>query len=43
VRGQSTGAVLHEHADDEVHTKLVYVASLAGRRDLTSLRGGEHT
>ncbi len=27
VLGQSTGGVLHEDADEEVHTKLVYVAS----------------
>jgi len=31
VLGQSTGAVLHEDADDEVHTKLVYVAGRASR------------
>jgi SAM-dependent methyltransferase len=30
VLGQSTGAVLHEHADEDVHTKLVYVATRAG-------------
>ncbi|MDO8184501.1 class I SAM-dependent methyltransferase [Conexibacter sp. JD483] len=29
VLGQSTGGVLHEDADEEVHTKLVYVASLS--------------
>ena len=29
VLGQSTGAVLHDDADEEVHTKLVYVASRA--------------
>jgi SAM-dependent methyltransferase len=28
--GQSTGAVLHEDADEEIHTKLVYVAGRAG-------------
>lgn len=27
VLGQSPGGVLHEHADEETHTKLVYVAS----------------
>lgn len=27
VLGQSTGGVLHEDADEEIHTKLVYVAS----------------
>ncbi|HMJ03020.1 MAG TPA: class I SAM-dependent methyltransferase [Conexibacter sp.] len=31
VLGQSTGAVLHADADEEVHTKLVYVACLAAR------------
>jgi SAM-dependent methyltransferase len=30
VLGQSTGGVLHEDADEEVHTKLVYVAGRAG-------------
>jgi SAM-dependent methyltransferase len=30
VLGQSTGAVLHDDADEDVHTKLVYVASHAG-------------
>ncbi|MGN6190263.1 MAG: class I SAM-dependent DNA methyltransferase [Conexibacter sp.] len=30
VLGQSTGAVLHEDADENAHTKLVYVASRAG-------------
>ena len=30
VLGQSTGAVLHEGADEDRHTKLVYVASRAG-------------
>lgn len=30
VLGQSTGAVLHEDADEEIHTKLVYVATRAG-------------
>jgi SAM-dependent methyltransferase len=30
VLGQSTGAVLHEDADEEIHTKLVYVAGRAG-------------
>ncbi len=30
VLGQSTGGVLHEAADEEVHTKLVYVAGRAG-------------
>ena len=30
VLGQSTGAVLHADADEEAHTKLVYVASRAG-------------
>jgi SAM-dependent methyltransferase len=30
VLGQSTGAVLHEEADEEIHTKLVYVAGRAG-------------
>lgn len=30
VLGQSTGAVLHEDADEEIHTKLVYVAARAG-------------
>jgi SAM-dependent methyltransferase len=30
VLGQSTGGVLHEVADEEVHTKLVYVAGRAG-------------
>lgn len=29
VFGQSTGGVLHEHADEEAHTKLVYLASHA--------------
>lgn len=29
VLGQSTGGVLHEDADDETHTKLVYVAGRA--------------
>jgi SAM-dependent methyltransferase len=29
VLGQSTGAVLHEDADEETHTKLVYVAGRA--------------
>jgi SAM-dependent methyltransferase len=29
VLGQSTGGVLHEHADEEAHTKLVYVATRA--------------
>ncbi len=29
VLGQSTGAVLHEDADEDLHTKLVYVASPA--------------
>lgn len=29
VLGQSTGGVLHEDADEEVHTKLVYVAGRA--------------
>jgi SAM-dependent methyltransferase len=29
VLGQSTGGVLHEHADEDVHTKLVYVAARA--------------
>jgi SAM-dependent methyltransferase len=33
VLGQSTGAVLHEEADEEAHTKLVYVAVRAGRGD----------
>jgi SAM-dependent methyltransferase len=30
VLGQSTGGVLHEDADEEVHTKLVYVAGRTG-------------
>lgn len=30
VLGQSTGAVLHEDADEDTHTKLVYVAGRAG-------------
>jgi SAM-dependent methyltransferase len=30
VLGQSTGGVLHEDADEEVHTKLVYVAGRRG-------------
>ena len=30
VLGQSTGGVLHEDAEEEVHTKLVYVAGHAG-------------
>jgi SAM-dependent methyltransferase len=30
VLGQSTGAVLHEDADEDTHTKLVYVARHAG-------------
>ena len=30
VLGQSTGAVLHEVADEETHTKLVYIAGRAG-------------
>jgi SAM-dependent methyltransferase len=30
VLGQSTGAVLHAAADEDAHTKLVYVASRAG-------------
>jgi SAM-dependent methyltransferase len=30
VLGQSTGAVLHEDADEQLHTKLVYVAGRAG-------------
>jgi SAM-dependent methyltransferase len=30
VLGQSTGAVLHASADEDVHTKLVYVAGRAG-------------
>ena len=30
VLGQSTGGVLHEDADEEVHTKLVYVAGRNG-------------
>ncbi len=30
VLGQSTGGVLHEDADEEVHTKLVYVAGRGG-------------
>jgi SAM-dependent methyltransferase len=30
VLGQSTGGVLHEHADEDAHTKLVYVAGRAG-------------
>lgn len=30
VLGQSTGAVLHDDADEDVHTKLVYVASRGG-------------
>lgn len=29
VLGQSTGGVLHEHADEEAHSKLVYVAARA--------------
>ena len=29
VLGQSTGGVLHEDADEALHTKLVYVASRA--------------
>ena len=30
VLGQSTGGVLHEDADEEAHTKLVYMAGRAG-------------
>lgn len=30
VLGQSTGGVLHEDADEQVHTKLVYIAGRAG-------------
>jgi SAM-dependent methyltransferase len=41
VLGQSTGAVLHGDADEDVHTKLVYVASRA-RWDADDARGGEH-
>jgi hypothetical protein len=29
VLGQSTGGVLHEDADEDAHTKLVYVAGHA--------------
>jgi SAM-dependent methyltransferase len=42
VLGQSTGAVLHEDADEDVHTKLVYVAGPARRHD-RDWRGGERT
>lgn len=42
VLGQSTGAVMHDDADEDVHTKLVYVASHA-RWDADDTRGGEHT
>jgi SAM-dependent methyltransferase len=41
VMGQSTGAVLHQDADEDAHTKLVYVASPT--QTDADARGGEHT
>ncbi len=41
VMGQSTGAVLHQDADEDAHTKLVYVASPV-RCDTAEAKGGEH-